>query len=159
MNHHKNHFILAFVLMLFTTPALFAAQSDHGADKISYNFGDYILGGPLVKNPLSLKNQKGPSGVPLGGIGTGYFSIAPDGQFSRMNLNNTHEFGDVHRYETITGTFLTVWEKEKDGIPRCRQLKLGAHPGHYGMQGVNTTEHRGLLPVTTTIFRDENTAP
>ena len=64
------------------------SNSDHGADKISYDFGDFTLGGREDFDYLALKDHQGPSGVPLGGIGTGYFGFAPDGSFSRMNLNS-----------------------------------------------------------------------
>ena len=129
-------------------------KSDHGADKISYDFGDFTLGGREDFDYLALKDHKGPSGVPLGGIGTGYFGFAPDGSFSRMNLNNTHEFGDVHRLDDIRGSFLAVWQGGHEDASRYWRLQLptAGAPHLCGLPCVDHSVYRGLWPVAETRF-------
>lgn len=52
------------------------------------------------------------TGVPLGGIGVGWFDLAPDGGVSRVALNNWHENGVIwnsNHGNATGGTFLAVW--------------------------------------------------
>jgi hypothetical protein len=60
-------------------------------------------------DPRSLVNSTGDAtGVPLGGIGVGFFDYAPDGQIKRVAINNHHADGVLT--DTINGTFLALWE-------------------------------------------------
>ena len=68
------------------------AQTEYGAEAANKAF---CPGGSSGKgqdfNYLALRDHIGPSGVPLGGIGAGCFDLAPDGQFTRIGINNTFD--------------------------------------------------------------------
>ena len=43
-------------------------------------------------DPLHLVNSSGDyTGVPLGGVGVGFFDYAPDGEIKRVAINNAHQ--------------------------------------------------------------------
>ena len=54
------------------------------------------------------------TGVPLGGIGAGWFDLAPDGGVSRVAINNWHQNGVVWGANpggAANGTFMAVWRR------------------------------------------------
>ena len=52
------------------------------------------------------------SGVPLGGVGVGWFDIAADGGVSRVALSNWHEDGVLWAHDgDFNATFLAVWRR------------------------------------------------
>lgn len=60
-------------------------------------------------DPLHLVNSTGDySGVPLGGVGVGFFDFAPDGEIKRVAINNAHQDGVLT--DTSNGTFLAMWD-------------------------------------------------
>ena len=62
-------------------------------------------------NPLHLLNSSGDySGVPVGGIGVGYFDLAPDGEIKRVAINNAHQDGVLT--DTMNGTFMAMWSED-----------------------------------------------
>jgi non-lysosomal glucosylceramidase len=57
-------------------------------------------------SPFALVDAGGASGVPLGGIGVGWFDLAADGAIPRVAINNWHQDGVI---TDATATFLAVW--------------------------------------------------
>lgn len=58
------------------------------------------------------------TGVPLGGIGVGWFDLAPDGGVSRVAINSWHENGVIwasNHGGSANGTFLAVWRRSSGG--------------------------------------------
>jgi uncharacterized protein (DUF608 family) len=61
---------------------------------------------------LYLVNSTGDeTGVPVGGIGAGYFDFAPDGQIKRVAINNWSPGDSGVLKDTRSGTFLALWEE------------------------------------------------
>lgn len=96
------------------------------------------------------------SGVPLGGIGVGYFDIAADGQIKRVAINNGHCDGVLT--DINNGTFLAAWESSSSrgssrrGIDqissRAWVLQRVAVTGAAGAAGVV----RGIDDSSTSVF-------
>ncbi|MFW6308455.1 MAG: GH116 family glycosyl-hydrolase [bacterium] len=99
---------------------------------------------------LNLKNQEGPSGVPFGGIGAGYFQIAPDGQFQRICLNNFHRSVLESDRE---GFFLALWQD--DGKNQQTKVLQRTNNSRFGMEGFENTTYTGLFPRTDIEFYDQ----
>ncbi len=96
---------------------------------------------------LYLHDQKGPSGVPFGGIGAGYFEWNPDGRMSRTCINNIHkEFVDFPE-----GTFLCLYEKQEGAEPVAVRLQKDDKTVH-GMGGFSHSHYLGLFPVAQFYF-------
>jgi len=92
---------------------------------------------------MNLYDHPGPSGVPLGGIGTGYLSIAPDGNINRVAINNTFT---RHVIRNIKGSFFAVSEGNK-------AFRLVRDTKEYGaMPGYEHSLYRGLYPFVGVSF-------
>jgi non-lysosomal glucosylceramidase len=146
--------MMAFTIaaaMIVTGPCL--AQIDYGADAASNTFGPGGGGGRGHDyNYLALRDHIGPSGVPLGGIGAGCFDLAPDGQFTRMGVNNTF---DILRGETTKGFFLALWEKPAKNKPAVARRLVRDSQTFLGMKGMDHTVYRGLFPDATMTFSQD----
>lgn len=100
---------------------------------------------------LCMKDHRGPSGVPLGGIGTGYFSIDPAGFINRINVNNIHKdfFPKGQK-----GFFAAVWQggdtPKAARVQRDTECKMG-------LCGFNHTVYTGLYPFCS--LKAENDTP
>ncbi len=127
-------------------------QVDYGADTANASFFGGASGGGGSYNYLALRDHIGPSGVPLGGIGTGCFGFGPDGRFTRIALNCTHEDGVIK--DTRAG-FFAIWEKNfKEDHPVLRRLVRDE--GQYGdMHGYAHSTYRGLFPAARISFEDD----
>lgn len=90
---------------------------------------------------LNLENYKGPSGVPFGGIGVGYFQIAPEGKFQRICLNNFHRSISTSDGQ---GFFLALWQD--DGRQATVRSLRRTDDSIYGMPGFDNTNYTGLFP-------------
>lgn len=104
---------------------------------------------------MNLLNHKGPSGVPLGGIGTGCFTISPEGKFSKININNTDDEGNINYPK---GTFLAYYEKDENGsdarrLERDRMSSVTS----MGMKGFENVEYAGLMPFIDMNYYDDKT--
>ncbi len=129
-----------------------AAEVDYGADKVNRMAptDGMKTGGADRYNYLALENHHGPSGVPVGGIGTGYFNYAPDGRFSRIAINAWHTEGDWEWTPIIKntrGTFLALWE---NGAARVLQRGVDV----YGMAASEKSVYRGLFPIAENTLDD-----
>jgi non-lysosomal glucosylceramidase len=108
---------------------------------------------------LALYDQKGPSGVPLGGIGVGAVDFAPDGSFTRMAINNWASTPDgverARREEPEWGreAFLSVWERDAKGRVLSHRL-LRTPDQAEGMTGYQHSTYRGLFPMAQIAFDD-----
>ena len=56
--------------------------------------------------PLALLDGPTQSGVPIGGMGVGWFDVAPDGGVTRVAINGWHEDNIL---QGVNGTFAAVW--------------------------------------------------
>src|SRR5271157_3821932 len=100
-------------------------EIDHGAGKVNSmaKTSGAKIGGEDQYDYLALQNHIGPSGVPLGGIGVGYFCNCPDGRFTRLAINGWHDEGDWEWTPIIKntrGTFLAILTGD-----RARLLQRG----------------------------------
>lgn len=140
-------YLFATVLaVLFSASAEVAdAQKkiDYGADKVNQlgTTAGTILGGRDDYDYLALKDHIGPSGVPLGGIGVGYFDYAPDGRFTRLQINNWHGSEQSPVIHDAPGTFLALW---MNGKARLLQRQAASYAG---MTPSQHTVYRGLFPI------------
>ena len=91
---------------------------------------------------MKIKNLNGPSGVALGGIGCGYYEIAPTGKVTRMCVNNVHKsFVDSPAGMIIAahdGKNAVRFQRDSDTI-----YKMGAYAN---------SEYTGLWPTLTIDF-------
>ena len=148
----KRTLLRSAATLLASCVVISAAEVDYGADKVNSMAPTAGMksGGADQYNYLSLENHHGPSGVPVGGIGTGYFTYAPDGRFSRIAVNAWHTEGDWEWTPIIKntrGTFLSLWE---NGAARI--LQRGA--GVYGMAASQKSVYRGLFPIAENTLDD-----
>ncbi|AQQ10297.1 putative bile acid beta-glucosidase [Sedimentisphaera cyanobacteriorum] len=129
--------LACFIVVCVLGAAALAEEIDYGADEVNamQERRDMVKGGKSDYNYLALKNHKGPSGVPLGGIGTGCFDIAPNGAFTRIALNNTHEAGVL---KDVQGSFLAFWNGE--------DAKLLQRKSVAGMDTIDNVTYTGLFP-------------
>ena len=91
--------------------------------------------------PEGLPVQKGPSGVPMGGIGCGYLEFSPEGVLHRNCLNNIHE----SYIEDPRGSFFAVREQTAGGVRTVRLQKDGGTA--FGMDGVEDIDYSGMFPL------------
>ncbi len=87
-------------------------------------------------NYLRLYNHSGPSGVPLGGAGVGYYEISPEGKFTRNCINNIHK----SFIDSPSGMFLATWQGGKAARLQRDSSTL------FGMQGYSDSYYTGLFP-------------
>ena len=130
-------FILLFLMVIGSVIAK-DQQIDYGADAVNalQETKGMVQGGEDNYDFFHLKNHCGPSGVPLGGIGTGCFDIAPDGCFTRIALNNTHEDGVL---KDIKGSFLAFWDGQQ---AKLLQLKQAC-----SIEPIENVTYTGLFPI------------
>jgi non-lysosomal glucosylceramidase len=142
--------VLAALALSAGDVAAQAAEIDYGAGKVNSMAPTpgAKAGGDETFNYLALENHVGPSGVPLGGIGVGCFSYAPDGRFTRICINNWHAADQSPRIESTPGTFLAVWRGGQ-----ARLLQRGAD--YAGMSSAKETVYRGLFPTVECRVDDE----
>ncbi len=143
---------MKFNILATVVAALFAASAevsdaqkkiDYGADKVNQlgTTAGTILGGRDDYDYLALKDHIGPSGVPLGGIGVGYFDYAPNGRFTRLQINNWHGSEQSPVIHDALGTFLALWQ---NGKARLLQRQSSYYAG---MSPSQHTVYRGLFPI------------
>ena len=95
-------------------------------------------------NYLALYDHTGPSGVPLGGIGTGCFDFAPDGKICRIGINGTHEDRII---KNTKGSFFAVSQRFPGWPSKANVSRLVRDGDVYaGMKGTDHTIYRGLFP-------------
>lgn len=83
-------------------------HAGRGVDSSSSWVSGVCLDDHLFDSPYELRDVPSISGVPLGGIGVGWFDISLDGAVSRVAINNWHEDGVI---TDTNATFLSVWRK------------------------------------------------
>ena len=104
---------------------------DYGGDEVNSlapTAGTQVTGAEDY-DYLALRNHIGSSGVPLGGIGVGYFCYCPDGRFTRVSIYGWHDEGHCELPPIIKntrGTFLALWA---DG--QARLLQRGEYVENY----------------------------
>jgi non-lysosomal glucosylceramidase len=91
-------------------------------------------------DPMVLSDGLGNSGVPLGGIGSGFFDIAPNGQFSRIAINNWHQDGVI---TDAAGSFLAVWRQSTGTAQVLQRSPSLAVPS---LQSAGHSLYTGLFP-------------
>ena len=74
---------------------------------------------------FALRDAPGTSGVPLGGIGTGFFDLAPDGGIARVAINNHHQDGVI---TDANATFLAVFRASTGSHLLQRRPSIAAGP-------------------------------
>mgnify|MGYP006278124361 CR=1 FL=1 len=94
-------------------------------------------------------------GFPLGGIGTGGFSIFTDGGFGKFRTNHNW-FKSIDQAEYPKGTFCALWCKTKEK----KVAKLLRRDYHGGQEFQNTeniqhTQFHGIIPWFDLTFQDE----
>ncbi|MBR4749118.1 MAG: carbohydrate-binding protein [Abditibacteriota bacterium] len=107
--------------------------------------GDLELWRSLCR-PEGLPVEKGPSGVPMGGIGCGYVELGPEGFLVRNCMNNIHEsyIGDPR------GSFFAI--REKTG-GRTRTVRLQKDDDVlWGMKGAEDIDYSGMFPVADSVY-------
>ena len=87
------------------------------------------------------------TGVPLGGMGVGFFDITPDGSFGRVAINNWHQDGVL---TDVLGSFLAAWA----GPGRGAQLLQRPSTVIDGLRPAGTTSYTGLFPVIDLTVND-----
>ncbi len=105
---------------------------------------------------LALKNHIGPSGVPLGGIGAGCFSISPTGHFTRMMVGNIQRntlpcpFGfSLALYDG--GAVNKACRLQRD-VHEENRHPLAPEPWDLGLTGCESTTYTGLFPTVNLSF-------
>ncbi len=93
---------------------------------------------------MILENQIGPSGVPLGGLGVGYYEIDPTGRVTRTCINNIH----ISFVDTPDGFLVGVY----DGSTAVRLQR--DNQTVYGMKGYADSYYTGLWPKVTLEFEN-----
>ncbi len=97
---------------------------------------------------MKIRNLPGPSGVPFGGAGVGYFEISPDGKLTRNCV------GNIHRsiIDSPKG-FLAAIHTGKEAVRLQRDDK-----NEYGMKAYKNSEYTGLWPRMEIEFDDDGNA-
>ncbi|MCQ2426199.1 MAG: carbohydrate-binding protein [Lachnospiraceae bacterium] len=114
-------FLLSFLLLAQPLTGWAANETGNEAETMDY---------------LRQKNLKGPSGVPLGGAGVGYYEISPDGKVTRTCLNNIHK----PLTDTPSGFTVAVYDgKNASRLQRGSDKTLG-------LTGYTDSYYTGLWP-------------
>lgn len=109
-------------------------------NEYNYEKEDDDFGGDI----LHLVNLPAESGVPLGGIGTGCFDLAPDGRFVKVMLNNTEQdFLPGNQ----NGFLLALWDSGT-GARRLQRDRSAL----FGMPAYPTSTYTGLFPTSRLRF-------
>ncbi len=140
-------FFLALIILVFS----FTIRNA-GAKKSEMFAGKYrYAGGREDYNYLALQDHIGPSGVPLGGIGVGCFDFAPDGRFTRIALNCTHEKGVI---KDVQASFMALWQGKTSSTRSSARRMVRDTNKKYGMTGFLHSVYRGLFPSAGIEFKD-----
>lgn len=107
-------------------------------------------------NYMNLYDHPGPSGVPLGSIGTGYFSMAPDGIINRAALNDTFT---QHIIKNIKGSFFAVHEHNLGNDSKTAKRMVRDNTQYGSMQGYDHTFYRGMYPFVGISFGKNEMLP
>ena len=107
-------------------------------------------------NYMNLYDHPGPSGVPLGSIGTGYFSIAPDGNINRAALNDTFT---QHLIRDIKGSFFAVYEHNLSNNAKNAYRMVRDDAQYCSMRGYEHTFYRGMYPFAGISFGKDELLP
>jgi len=107
-------------------------------------------------NYMYLFDHPGPSGVPLGSIGTGYFSIAPDGNINRAALNDTFT---QHLIKNIKGSFFAVHEHNLGTNSKTAKRMVRDNNQYGSMRGYDHTFYRGMYPFAGISFGKNEMTP
>jgi uncharacterized protein (DUF608 family) len=116
------------------------------------------------------RHYKARSGLPLGGIGAGWFELRKDGCFHNWNIFNNQPLFTGEKlphkipYADDTMLFFVVRYQEKGEHPKMKilQVESGEEVGHIcaqmyqhpWMSGVDEIEYRASFPFTWMTFRD-----
>jgi uncharacterized protein (DUF608 family) len=114
------------------------------------------------------REHKPRSGLPLGGIGAGWFELRKDGQFYNWNIFNNEPLGSGEplppEYLPNSMLFFVVRYQKKGEPPRMKLLQVdageevGTIENHIytfpWMTGVDEIEYDASFPFSTLIFRD-----
>jgi uncharacterized protein (DUF608 family) len=95
-------------------------------------------------------------GFPLGGIGTGGFSIFTNGGFGKFRTNHNW-FKSIAEAEYPKGTFFAVWTKA-NGRKVAKILRRGYQGGEEfsNVESIQHTEFRGRIPIFDLNYTDED---
>ena len=105
------------------------------------------------------------SGIPLGGIGTGYFEIRPDGRFYEWQIFNNDPWGRGRGREELMDQddfFFAVRVKTEGENPLVRILRLGVNDlggDLYTMpwvKNIEEIEYIGEYPLVSLTFKDSS---
>ncbi len=104
------------------------------------------------------------SGIPLGGIGTGYLELRADGRFYEWNIFNNKPwrggYPEREEFATDDSLFFAIRVKEEGGEPKVRILRLGVNDlggDLYRMpwvKNVEEIEYVGEYPLARLRFLD-----
>ncbi len=107
-------------------------------------------------NYMNLYDHPGPSGVPLGSIGTGYFSIAPNGTINRAALHDTFT---QHIIRNIKGSFFAVYEHNLASNAKTAYRMVRDNAQYGSMRGYEHTFYRGMYPFVGMSFGKSELLP
>ena len=95
------------------------------------------------------------NGVPFGGIGTGGFTVLPNGRFANFTMNNSWDYPA----RKVRGIFLGVSAKSFSGGGTARMLRvrepLERPTDYYGARTFPTAVYRGQFPKGEWVFQDD----
>eukprot|EP01047_Picozoa_sp_COSAG01_P071846 COSAG01_NODE_11264_length_1970_cov_1.943346_1_plen_499_part_10 len=141
------------------------SSPDAGGSGVSQTFGNRNqtsgrCSGPDTRfeNPLYLVNstrEQHQTGVPVGGIGVGYWDFAPDGQIKRVAINNWSPGDDGVLTDTRSGTFLALWEAAAGShvaSGHAYALQRPSVGGAASAAGVGNLDSRGFSSNFTGLF-------
>jgi len=130
---------------------LLLAEDDYGPREYAPASSANLTTGPDNFTYFALQNHPGPSGVPLRGIGVGYFCYAPDGRFTRFAINNWQDQGGEKNnpiIKDVRGTFLAAWDSGSAHVLQIAKTPL------LGMPPAKKTVYRGLFPIAENTIDD-----
>ena len=116
---------------------------------------------------LNLHNHAGPSGVPLGGIGVGFFSVTPQGRIGGVAINNWHQWGLI---DEVDGSLLAGWSEDagakilNSDVPppigplphECAAPAPTPSPSRFGIPLASDTHATMLFPTANITIEDGN---
>lgn len=144
---------ILFLILLCSLPNLLAAEGgeSYGASEANVAFSRKSIKSAQRSDfdYLALRDHVGPSGVPLGGIGVGCFDLTPQGSFTRIGLNNTHQ---VLPAKAGRGSLFSIWTKDRNGV-QVRRLQRDPE-NTFGMQAYKHSTYTGLFPRVELGFDD-----
>lgn len=113
---------------------------DSGSSYISgVCFDDDIMS----SDPFAIPNGAPRSGVPLGGVGVGFFDLAPAGNIARVAVNNWHQDGVVT--DMSRGTFLAVWDASRGGAQLLQTVNVSG-PLIDNLNLASNVTYTGMFP-------------